>query len=126
MPRPPNPNAPAYLQSIDIEIGFQQRGYDVAETFSPDEMQRTFVSAYGGIILSTDQIIFFEFHGHALKGNVKGTSVLELADEQRRGAAAAAGGQRAVQNRGIVMEKTDINFIKAASSPIKIKSSAKR
>jgi vesicle-fusing ATPase len=125
LPPPPHPSAPSYLQSIDLEVGFVRRGHEIAEQFSADEMARNFLKAYNGIVMSTDQVLVFEFHGQNLKATVKAVALLELADEQRRG---TAPGQHSVNHQymGIVMDKTDVTFMKAGDSAIKIKSSAKK
>ena len=125
LPPPPHPFAPSFLQAIDIEVGFLRRGLEIAEQFSSDEMARHFIKAYNGIVMSSDQVIVFEFHGHNLKGTIKSTSTLELADEQRGG---SRGGYHPAsrQNAGILMDKTDVNFMKAPESRIKIKSSSKK
>lgn len=126
MPAPPHPSAPSFLQSIDLEVGFLRRGHEIAEVFSADEMGRNFVKAFNGIVMSQDEVLVFEFHGQNLKATVKSVAVLELADEQRRGA--PQGGQRSQNHNyvGILMEKTDVTFMKASDSAIKIKSSAKK
>jgi vesicle-fusing ATPase len=122
LPQPPHPSAPAYLQSIDLEVGFIRPRHEIAEQFDPDEMLKNFIKAYNGIVMSVDQILIFEFHGQTLKAVVKSVSLLDLADEQRKG---LPQGQRH-EHLGIVMDKTDVTFIKAQGSAIKIKSSAKR
>ncbi|KAL0580740.1 transport between ER and Golgi ATPase protein [Marasmius crinis-equi] len=114
-----NPN---YLQSIDIEVGFVRRGLEIAEQFSADDMTKHFVKLFDGILMSAGETIVFEYHGQNLKGLVKGASVLEIADEQRRGAQHQSGPKDA----GVVMGKTDITFMKAPDSAIKLKSSAKK
>lgn len=125
LPPPPHLAAPLFLQSIDIEVGFFRRGQQAPEQFSIDEMAKLFIRAFSGIIMAVDESIAFEFRGVPLKGTVKSVSVLELADEQRRGipGGGGAGGRR---DNGILMEKTDVNFLKAPDSPIKLKSSAKK
>lgn len=125
LPQPPHPTAPSYLQSIDLEIGFLRRGHEIGEQFSADEMARNFLKAFGGIVMSVDEILVFEFHGQNLKATVKSVSVLDLADEQRRG---GLDGPRSVNHEyiGILMDKTDVTFMKAPDSAIKIKSSAKK
>ncbi|KAJ3824107.1 vesicular-fusion protein SEC18 [Lentinula raphanica] len=123
LPSPPHPSAPAYLQSIDIEVGFLRRGHEIAEQFSADDMAKHFLKLFSGNIRSTGETIVFEYHGQNLKGYIRSVSVLELAEEQRRG---AGGGGRAPQHMGIVMDKTDVTFLKAPDSAIKIKSSAKK
>ena len=125
LPPPPHPSSPSFLEAIDIEVGFLRRGLEIAEQFSSDEMSRNFIKAFNGIVMSSGQIIVFEFHGHNLKGTIKSTSTLELADEQR---GSARGGQHPAsrQNMGILMDKTVVNFMKAPESQIKIKSSSKK
>lgn len=120
LPGPPHPAAPQYLESVDIEVGFLRRGHEVAEAFSADEMSKNFVKAFNGIIFAPGQFLVFEFHGQNLKAIVKGLRLLDLADEQGGG----RGGQR--QEMGILMDKTDVGFMKAGDSLIKIKSSAKK
>ncbi|KIM46470.1 hypothetical protein M413DRAFT_441563 [Hebeloma cylindrosporum] len=126
MPAPPHPAAPSFLQAIDLEVGFFRRGLEIAEQFSADEMARNFIKAFSGIVMSTEEVIAFEFHGQNLKATVKSVAVLDLADEQRKGI--PNGGQRTVghEHMGILFEKTDVTLMKAPDSSIKIKSSAKK
>lgn len=123
LPSPPHPSAPSYLQSIDLEVGFLRPRMEVAEVFNADEMARNFLKAFDGIIFTPGQFLVFEFHGHNLKVVVKGVGMLELADEQRRG---GQQGQRPAADMGILMDGTDVGFLKAGDSAIKIKSSAKK
>lgn len=127
LPPPPHPSAPSYLQSLDLEIGFLRRGqtHPSDKPFDTEDMARIFLKAFGGIVMSADEILVFEYHGHNLKASVKSVAVLDLADEQRRG---ATGGQRSIiyQYMGIVMDKTDVSFMKAPDSAVQIKSSSKK
>lgn len=125
LPSPPHPAAPLFLQSIDIEVGFFRRNQQATEQFSADDMVKIFLKAFSGIIMGVDESIAFEFRGVPLKGTVKSVSVLELADEQRRGVR-GGGGANGRRDSGILMEKTDVNFLKAPDSSIKLKSSAKK
>lgn len=120
LPTPPHPSAPAYLESIDLEVSFLRR-VEVSEVYNADEMTKNFLKAFSGIIFTPGQHLVFEFHGQNLKAIVKGLALLELADEQRGGRQ----GKRQ-ENMGILMDKTDVVFMKAGDSPIKIKSSAKK
>ncbi|KAG6887116.1 hypothetical protein C0995_001361 [Termitomyces sp. Mi166 len=127
LPPPPHPSAPAFLQSIDLEVGFNRRGHVIAEVFSADDIAKVFVRAYNGTVMAADGIIIFEYHGQVLKATVKALSTLELADEQRRGGPPTGSASRRPvqhQNFGIVMDRTDVTIIKASDSHIKIKSSA--
>ncbi|KAF5393083.1 hypothetical protein D9757_001265 [Collybiopsis confluens] len=124
LPSPPHPSAPAFLQSIDIEVGFLRRGHEIAEQFSADDMGKHFIKLFNANLRSVGETIVFEYHGQNLRGLIHSVSVIELADEQRRGG--GGGGGRASQHSGIVMDKTDITFMKAPDSAIKIKASAKK
>ncbi|KAJ3572263.1 hypothetical protein NP233_g3205 [Leucocoprinus birnbaumii] len=122
LPTPPHPAAPLYLQSIDIEVGFFRPNQQGTDQLSVDDMIKILLKAFSGIIMGVDECIAFEFRGIPLKGRIKGLSVLELADEQRRGMQGGAGRR----DSGILMEKTDVNVMKDPTSPIKLKSSAKK
>jgi vesicle-fusing ATPase len=123
LPAPPHPSAPAFLETLALEVGFLQRNLEIAEQFSADDMAAIFIRGFGGLIFTVGQISVFEYHGQNLKCVVKSVSVLELAVEQRRG---GGGGGAGRTDSGIVMEKTDITFLKDPTSKIKIKSSAKK
>ncbi|KAG5351183.1 hypothetical protein C0989_007616 [Termitomyces sp. Mn162] len=124
LPSPPHPNAPPFLQSIDVEVGFARSASEIAEVFSADDMAKIFLKAYNGIVMAANGIIFFEYHGQFLKANVKAVSTLDLADEQRRGAPSGGSGGQQPGNFGIIMDRTDVTILKAPDSKIKIKSSA--
>lgn len=104
----------AYLQSIDIEVGFNRRGHEVAEQYSADEMAKNFLKAFNDMIFGVGEILVFDFHGQNLKAIVKGLSIVELPS-------GSAG-----QNMGILMDQTEVTFMKASDSLIKLKSSAKK
>ncbi|KAI0040942.1 AAA-domain-containing protein [Auriscalpium vulgare] len=111
-----------FLESISLEVGFLQRTVEVTEQFVADDMGTTFLRAFGNVVFTAGQIFVFEYHGYNLKAVVKGVTIVELPDEQRgAGAGGAAGG-----NTGVLMERSDVSFLKDPKSPIKIKSSAKK
>lgn len=87
----------------------------MAEQYDPDEMARNFVKAFNGLVFGAGQLLVFDFHGQNLKGTVRGVQLVDMTE--RAGAAATL---------GLVMDRTDINFIKAADSLIKIKASSKK
>lgn len=120
LPSPPHPSAPAFLESVTFEVGFWRRNAQVEEPFSADEMASAFVKGYNGVLVTEGQPLVFDFHGHNLKATVKSLSLLELAEKQ-----GGIPGMHA-KNMGILMEKTDVTFMKAADSHIKIRSSAKK
>lgn len=111
--RVPDQISRTYLQSLDLEVGFLKRGYEIAEQFSTDEMAKTFLRAFSGMIFAVNEILVFDFHGQNMKAVVKGLSIVEI-------------GSGTSDTMGILMDKTDVNFFKAGDSAIKLKSSSKR
>jgi vesicle-fusing ATPase len=126
LPAPPHPSAPAFLETLTLEVGFLQRNLDVGVEFSADDMGATFVRGFGGVVFTIGQILVFEYHGQNLRCMVKSVSVLELAVEQRRGGMPGTNDGPTRTDSGIVMEKTDVTFMKEPNSKIRIKSSAKK
>jgi len=114
-----------YLGSLDVEAGFWNPKQDVPEQFSADEMSQSFLKAFNGQVFSQGQILVFDFHGITLKATVTGLQVVELAalQSKRSGNAGPAPGAGRV---GVLMAQTEVNFIKAGDSSIKIKSSARK
>ncbi|OCB85381.1 AAA-domain-containing protein [Sanghuangporus baumii] len=94
----------AYIQSLDLEVGFLRQRHEIAEQFSTDEMAHNFVKAFDGMILGVGEILVFDFHGQNLKAVVKGLSGVEM------------NGGASVQGLGIVFDKTDVNIVKASDS----------
>jgi vesicle-fusing ATPase len=87
-------------------------------------MSRNFIKAFNGLVFSPSQILVFDFHGQNLNAVVKGIGHIELAANQQKpgsGRSAAPAGAF-----GILMEQTDVNWMKAPDSAIKIKNSARK
>lgn len=103
----------AYLQSLDMEVGFIKPKFELAEQFSVEEMVNVFIRGLKDTIFVIGEISVFDFHGQQLKAVVKGLSLVDV-------------GGRQSEDFGILHEKTDVNFMKAGDSLIKLKSSSKR
>ena len=114
----PLTSTPPYLESIDIEIGLVRKN-DATE-ISADDLTKHFSKVYNGLMFGLGEGFVFEYRGFNYRGTIKGLSVVELAAEQLRG----AGGGR--DDMGIMMEKTDVTFIKTEGGGLKLKSSAKK
>ena len=129
LPAPPHPSAPAFLETLTVEVGFHQRNLEIDEQFSADDMAATFIRGFSNVVFTIGQLLFFEYHGRHLRGVVKSLGVLELAVEQRRGGPPGGSAGAPADGRvdsGIVMAKTEVTFMKDPISKIKIKSSAKK
>ncbi|KAH9051793.1 hypothetical protein EDB87DRAFT_1836189 [Lactarius vividus] len=122
LPAPPHPSALPFLETLTLEAGFLQRSLDIAEVFSVDDMCAAFVREYGGIVITIGQTLVFEYHGQNLRCVIKNVGV--LAAEQRRGG--VTGGGRLRTDSGIIMEKTDVAFVKDWQSKIRFKASMRK
>lgn len=111
-----NPNAADYIESLDIEITFYKPRYETKESYNPDEIAALFLRIFNTQVFGVGQVIVFDFHGENLKGTVKGIIKVDL--PQQRG--------QLGDQAGILMDKTDITFVKAADSLIKLKGSSKK
>ena len=109
---------PPYLESVDIEIGLFRKN-DATE-ISADDLVKHFVKVHSGNMFGLGEGFVFEYRGFTYRGVVKGLRVVELAAEQLRG---AGGGRGDV---GIMMEKTDVTFMKGEGGGLKLRSSAKK
>ncbi|KAG2013221.1 vesicular-fusion protein sec18 [Coprinopsis cinerea AmutBmut pab1-1] len=125
LPTGNHPAAPAFLEAIDLDVGFLKKGLEVDQQFDSDEMSKYFVRVFNGIAKSRREVMAFEFRGYNMKAVVREIRILELADEQRRGPA-PTNLPDYHDKAGIIMEKTDVTFFKAADSAIKLKSSARK
>ena len=103
---------------IDSQVGFNRKNVQVTEVFDSEDMARVFIKNYSSQVFSAGQFVVFEYHGQTLRATVTGASLLDLGKTDRSG--------NASRPLGLLMEKTDITFIKASDSPIKIKGSSKK
>ncbi|KAH9170060.1 AAA-domain-containing protein [Lactarius sanguifluus] len=110
----PSLSAPPFLETPTLEVGFLRRNLDIAEMISVDDMGAAFVRRFGGIAITVGQILVFEHHGLNLRCVVKSVGV--LAAEQRH----------EDSDFGIVMEKTDVTFMKDLLSKIRFKASMRK
>lgn len=118
VPVEPLPFTPTYLESIDVEISLFRKN-DATE-ISADDLTKHFVRIYNGVMFGLGESFVFEYRGFNYRGNVKGMMGVQLAAEQLRG----AGGGR--DDMGVMMEKTDVAFIKGEGGGLKLKSSGKK
>ncbi|TIB10544.1 hypothetical protein E3P89_02804 [Wallemia ichthyophaga] len=106
-----------FLESVDIEIGTNKKGFEPQQPFSADDLQTSFLHAYTGLILSPGQVLVMDYHGINLKAVVRNTSIVALMQDTSNST---------LSQTGHVMDTTTINFSKDPTSLIKIKGSAKR
>ncbi len=131
LPALPHPSAPPFLETLTLEVSFLQRNLDIPEVFSVDDMGATFVRGFDGVIFTVGQTLVFNYHGQNLRCVVKSVGVLKLFAEQHhwgRGVLSPTdepdGSSRT--DFGIVMEKTDVTFMKDSQSKIRIEPSTRK
>jgi vesicle-fusing ATPase len=118
VPVRPFTSTPPYLESIDIEISLFRKA-DATE-ISADDLTKHVVKIYTGLMFGLGETFVFEYKGFNYRGSVKGLRVVELTSQQLRG---AEGGR---DDMGVMMEKTDVTFMKGEGGGLKLKSSAKK
>jgi vesicle-fusing ATPase len=106
-----------YLAALDIEIGFHKANQQSTEQYSADDMARHLIKVYGGQMFGVGQTASFDFKGQNLKAVIRGMQVLDLSHNSANNVGATM---------GILVEETDVTFMKAADSHIKLKASAKK
>ncbi|KAF8338713.1 AAA-domain-containing protein [Cantharellus anzutake] len=112
-----------WLGSLDLEasimlillVGFNKKNAQATEVFDSEDMSRVLIKNYSNQVFSPGQIVVFEYHGQTLRATVTGISLFDLGK-----------GGNPLGPMGLLMEKTDITFIKASDSSIKIKGSSKK
>ncbi|KAF8326418.1 vesicular-fusion protein SEC18 [Amanita rubescens] len=124
LPFHPSPIAPAFLQSIDLEISFLRVNQDNPTQYSVEDLAKHFVRVYRDVMFSKEELLVFEFHGQNFRATVKDLAIVELADEQQRGRVSEHPPE--YYTRGIAMERTEVNILKAANSTVKLKASTKK
>lgn len=100
-----------YLGSVDVELDFLSRSQVPLAPFSADEMQGVFLRVFEGHVLSTDQVLVFEFQGQNLRATVRGTYSVDTS---------------AAHHMGVVIPQTQVSFFVANGSALEIKASGKR
>ena len=60
-----------YLTGLDIELGTMKPRAVVDEELSTDEVTKSFLKCFGGMMFSPKQILLFEYHGYFLKATIK-------------------------------------------------------
>ena len=60
-----------YLTGLDIELGTMKPRAVVDGELSADDVTKSFMKCFGGMLFSPRQILLFEYHGHFLKAIIK-------------------------------------------------------
>ncbi|KAL7420309.1 transport between ER and Golgi ATPase protein [Cryptotrichosporon argae] len=99
-----------WASAVELEVGFRLKRKETADLFDSEDMAAAFVSAFPNLPLTPLQQLVFDYKGHDLVARVRSVSTLEGSEGQM----------------GIIMEGTEIVFVKDPQSGIKLKNSSKR
>ena len=105
-----------------MQVGFIRKGVENQVPFSADEMSSNFIKTFNNVVLAPGEMLTFDFKGEKLKMTVTSMSLVELPDRRN----ISLSGIRSQMEMGVVMDRTEVNIMKAGDSMIKIKSSSKK
>ncbi len=109
LPSPPHREAPIFIHAMEIEIDFLQKGYRNGKGYLSIDMVSTFIDGFRGIVMTVGRSILFLFEGEELQGKIKSVAL--------RGTSSAPPTRN---DTGIVFAGTDVIFIEATGSTIKV------
>ena len=115
--------APAYIGSLDIEIGFASQKKFVDAPYDQDELADLFTRNYQNQIFTPGQRLLMDHKNIPLAILIKTVTLVDLTMEKTGDDAPTRSDQNA---RGILTNQASISFYKDANSPLKLKGSTKR
>ncbi|WWC97459.1 hypothetical protein V866_004339 [Kwoniella sp. B9012] len=107
---PYHPGNGDWASTVELEVGFRLKRKETSDLFDSEEMAAAFINAFPSLPLTPLQPLVFDYRGHELKATVRAVSTLDGND----------GGT------GIIMEGTEVIWVKDPASGIKLKNSSKR
>ncbi|WVR03176.1 hypothetical protein IAU60_000167 [Kwoniella sp. DSM 27419] len=107
---PYHPGNGDWASTVELEVGFRLKRKETSDLFDSEELAAAFISGFPSLPLTPLQPLVFDYRGHELKATVRAVSTLDGKDAQT----------------GIIMEGTEIIWVKDPTSGIKLKNSSKR
>lgn len=115
---------PAYVGSMDVEIGFASVRKIVDATYDQDELAAIFVKSFQNQVFSPGQRLLLDVQNVPLAITVKTVTLIDLTMQQKQTNEPPTRSDPGA--RGILTTQAGIGFYKDAKSPIKLKASNKR
>jgi vesicle-fusing ATPase len=115
---------PAYVGSIDVEIGFASARKIVDAPYDQDELAAMFVKSFQNQVFSPGQRLLLDVQNVPLAIMVKTVTLIDLTMQQKQTNEPPTRSDPGA--RGILTNQSSIGFYKDARSPIKLKGSNKR
>jgi len=115
LPHPPHSESALPIQEMVLEFDFLKRGYQNPEPYLEDDMIMTFTKAYKEILMTLHEPVLFKYLGEKLRGKIISLIV------------GLPGSPPSLKvATGIVTETTQITFVNAQDSTMRIIPSAKQ
>lgn len=116
----PVPASPPHLESIDIEIALYDK--NAGADIKADDLTKRFNAIYLNVLFTLGETFIFEFQGLKYLAIVKGLTIIELADQQKRGV------EWERKDTGLLLAggNTVVTFMKGKGGNLKLQQSAKR
>ncbi|OXG79077.1 vesicle-fusing ATPase [Cryptococcus neoformans A2-102-5] len=99
-----------WASTAEVEVGFRLKRKETHDVFDSEEMAAGFINAFPSLPLTPLQPLVFDYRGHELKATVRAVSTLDGQDGRT----------------GVIMEGTEIIWVKDPTSGIKLKNTSKR
>ncbi|ORX86714.1 AAA-domain-containing protein [Basidiobolus meristosporus CBS 931.73] len=113
-----------YLGSLNLEVKFLRRGFEINKEFDTEEMGHVFTQSFGNQVFTRGQQLVFDFHGLNLQVQVLDLEVAEL-ESLRSGQTQPKSGAPSNPSRGILMQQTLVQFTKAQDCTIRLKGTSR-
>jgi vesicle-fusing ATPase len=113
----------AYLHSLDVEIGFASLKKITDVPYDQDVLADAFVRQFENQVFAPGQQLLMDYKNIPLSIKVRTVQLYDLRMEK---ASAPSATMTAPNARGILTRQTVLTFYKDATSPIKLKGSARR
>jgi vesicle-fusing ATPase len=115
---------PAYLGSMDVEIGFASQRKIVADTYDQDVLAGLVIKSFQNHVFSPGQKLLLDVQNVPLSLTVKTVTLIDLTMQQKQTNEPPM--RTDASARGILTNQCSIGFFKEAGSPMKLKGSNKR
>ncbi|KAK4152873.1 P-loop containing nucleoside triphosphate hydrolase protein [Chaetomidium leptoderma] len=115
---------PAYIGSVDVEVGFASARKLVDAPYDQDELAALFVKSFQNQVFSPGQRLILDVKNVPLSIMVKTVTLIDLTMQQNQANEPPTRSDPGA--RGILTTQASVGFYKDARSPIKLKGSNKR
>lgn len=115
---------PAYIGSIDVEVGFASTKKVVTAQYDQDELADLFVKSFQNQVFAPGQKLLLDVRNVPLSITVKTVTLIDLTMQQKQTNEPPTRSDS--EARGILTNQSSVGFFKNAQSPINLKASNKR